>query len=297
MLQQVGPLQAEVREVEGAVGTVVLLHGLGLGPWFWEPWFDTFRTRKLRVVAPVLPGFGDDADPTLQDVVAAVGGVLDAVSGPVTLVGHSAAALVAQLAAVDRDLHALVLMCPVPPGQIAAFPERDVLLKAALPMLPGVFSGKAFKVPWSSYRAVGLSSLEESVARDVYARILPWPAKLTRALARPPKIDPDRMRAPVLVLLGKLDKMLPWARARIIGDLYEGVVWRYDDLGHMPPFDPNGLRMGKDLAKFVLAPIRPKVIESEGYMPQEGVGHDKRKARRGEMMKLRSAYGQKKSAR
>ena len=39
------------------------------------------------------------------------------------------------------------------------------------------------------------------------------------------------------------------------------------------------------------------MIESEGFNPTEGVGHEVRHARRGEAMKKRSAYGQKKSAR
>ena len=98
-------------------------------------------------------------------------------------------------------------------------------------------------------------------------------------------------------MLGRKDRLAPWEQVRVLGDLYEAVVWRYDDLGHMPPWEPAGLRMGRDIARYAINPSRPQVIESEGFNPTEGVGHEVRHARRGEAMKKRSAYGQKKSAR
>lgn len=297
MQTQFGPLRGQVVEAENAKATAVLLHGIGLGPWFWEPWYPTFREAGVRVVNLELPGAaGADAEGGLADIAEQVRLAVQAIGGPVVLVGHSAGALLAQMVAEKHPPQGLVLVCPVPPRQVQFLPERDELL-AGLRMLPSVLAGKAITVPYEDYRRTSLASLDEAVAREVYARVRPWPGRLLRELALRPKVDPLAIQCPVLVALGYKDRLVPWQKARVLGDLYEGVVWRYDDLGHMPPFEDTGLRMARDVARFCVDPVRPQVIESEGFMPTEGVGHAVRRSRRGEQMKKRSAYGQKKAAR
>lgn len=297
MLQQVGPLTAEVRDVPAPVATVVLMAGLGLGPWFWEPWLEAFSARNLRVVALELPGQGDDgANPSLDDCVSAVKAALATLSGPIVLVGHSFAGLVAQLVAVDQPLQALILVCPMTPRQVRIKPARRQVL-SGIKLLPALAAGRPVHVSWEDYLDGGLADMEEGVARDFYTRIKAWPNRLCRDLVRPPEVDPLKVTGPTLIVLGRRDRLAPWDRVRVLGDLYEAVVWRYDDLGHMPPWEPAGLRMGRDIARYAVNPTRPQVIESEGFMPTEGVGHELRRARRGEAMKKRSAYGQKKSAR
>ena len=297
MLHKVGPLQAEVREVPAPVATAVLLPGLGLGPWMFEPWFDALAAQKLRVVAPWLPGHGDDQrNVSLDEVLAGVRGLLDATPGPVTLIGHSFAGLVAQVIAAERPLHGVVALCPMLPRGVRALPEKPQL-RAGLRLLPAIAAGRPVKVSWEDYRAGGLSGMEEGAAREAYTKITPWPNQICRDLLKRPAVDPLKVASPVLITLGKKDPLVPWDKARLLGDLYEAVVWRYDDLAHMPPLEPTGLRMGRDVARWAAAPMRPQVIESEAFMPSEGVGHDVRRQRRGEARKQRSAYGQKKAAR
>jgi hypothetical protein len=144
---------------------------------------------------------------------------------------------------------------------------------------------------------LGLNAAEEAVARDFHDRVTPWPNRLLRELVRRPRVDTSTIQTPILVALGGKDPMVPWKQARVLGDLYEAVVWRYDDLGHSPTHEPGGLRMARDIAAFCVAPHRPRVIESEGFGPAEGVGVDARQKRRGVNMKKRSAYGQKEAAR
>lgn len=298
MLQTFGSLQAEVHEVDAPALTALCLHGLGLGPWLWEGWLPSFRSRNIRVVAAQLPGHGTDAasDVSLQDCVDAVVSALPHLPGPVALVGHSVGGLVAQLAAVGRDLHAVALVSPLPVGNVRMVPERGEL-RSGLKLLPALFAGRPVKVAWTDYRASGLAQLDEATARAVYDRITPWPNRLTRDLVRRPRIDPLQMTSPVLITLGKEDTLAPWSTVRLLADLYEGVCWRYDGVGHMGPVEPQAARMGEAVAGFVLEPSKPVVIESEGFRPDEGVGHTVRRGRRGEAMKKRSAYGQKKSAR
>lgn len=282
-----------VREVSNPLATALLLPGIGLGPWLWEPWLPFFEAERVNVIAPRLPGHGDGQDPRFEDLVAFVHEQLVPINGPVALVGHSMGGLVAQAVAARRELHALVLVCPMLPGQIWWTPP----LRTALSLAPKVLTGQPLKVPWRIYREQGLELMDEATARMLYDKVVPWPARLSRDLIPPPRVDPDAITAPTLITLGAKDLLIPWNRGRLLGDLYEGTVWRYDDLAHMPCWEPGGERMGKDVAHFCAEPHRPKVLESEGYTPTEGVGHDERRKRRGEAMKKRSAYGQKEGAR
>lgn len=298
-----GPLHAlDFPPADGTpVATVVLAHGLGLGPWIFEPWIPTFQAWGLRVVALTMPGHAPgapDDSVTLARCVDDVAAAIRALSGPVVLLGHSFSALVAQLVAARpdmKDLRGVALVCPAPPGQVRIVPDRTQV-RHATGVLPALL-GRGVRPGFSSYRQLGMSHMDEAAAQEAWSRTVPWPAGIVRGLARRPEVDPTAIPMPVVVAIGFHDRVVPWQKARLLGDLYEAVVWRYDDLGHMPMLEAGGIRMGRDLARWCAEPVRPQVIESEGYGPNEGVGHLLRRARRGELMKMRSAYGQKKAAR
>jgi pimeloyl-ACP methyl ester carboxylesterase len=276
--------------VTDPVCTALCLHGIGMGPWCWEPWFGYFAERRVRAVAITLPGHGaDPPDPSFSEVVAAARSARDDLAGEVALVGHSMGGLVCQQLATEREVRALALVAPLLPRQIPVLPSRHAL--ATVPALvPSIVGGRPVSVSWSAYRRVGFHRLDEAEARAMYARVVPWPNRLVRELVLPPAVDASAVRAPVLVALGFHDRLVPWSRARLLADLYEGITWRYDDLGHNPMLEPGGGRMGRDLAAFVAEPVRPSVLEAEAFAPGEGVGHQARRTRRGDAR--RSAYGQ-----
>lgn len=298
MSTRFGPLDGVVSGPPDAAVTCVLLHGIGLGPWLWDPWIPAFAEAGVRTIALRMPGHAPgDADVGLADTISAVEAALDAVGGAPVVVGHSMGGLVAQILATRRTLGALALVCPLPAGQVRILPSLGSL-RGGLGLARPFLAGAPLRVGWSLYRAVGLELIEEATARDLHSRMVPWPNRLCRDLAfARPVVDPAQVNVPVLVALGLRDALVPWRQARVLGDIYEAVTWRYDDLGHMPPWEPGGDRLGRDLAAWVAAPSRPQVLESEGYGPAEGVGHAARRQRRGEEMKRRSAYGQRGSAR
>ncbi|MFN7143055.1 MAG: alpha/beta hydrolase [Myxococcota bacterium] len=297
-----GPLDATVAGPAGAETTAVLLHGIGLGPWLWEPWAPHFAEAGIRTVALRLPGHAPDARnvglaETLHEVSAAIDAVTVAYGGPVALVGHSMGGLVAQVLASRRAFASVALVCPLPPGQVRVLPHRRAL-RGAFTLARPLLGGAPLRIGWPLYRAVGLDVMDEATARACFDRTCAWPNRLCRELATArPVVDPTAVTAPVLVAIGARDTVVAWDASRLLGDLYEAVTWRYDDLGHFPTFEPGGARMGRDLAGWLAHPTRPQVLESEGYGPGEGVGHELRRKRRGEEMKKRSAYGQKRSAR
>ena len=71
--------------------TVVLVHGAWHGAWCWDVVVEQLRTQDVPAVAIDLPGHGTSTEP-LTDLHGhgdAVRAALDAIDGPVVLVGHS----------------------------------------------------------------------------------------------------------------------------------------------------------------------------------------------------------------
>ncbi|MCE9574843.1 MAG: alpha/beta hydrolase [Deltaproteobacteria bacterium] len=78
--------------------TIVLVHGAFADHHAWDAARPLLEARGYRVVAPDLPGHGDDHTPvvgiTLDSYVAAIDAVVTAERAPVVLVGHSMAGMV-----------------------------------------------------------------------------------------------------------------------------------------------------------------------------------------------------------
>ncbi|GDX81215.1 hypothetical protein LBMAG42_30260 [Deltaproteobacteria bacterium] len=269
-------------------------HGLGLGPWVFSPWVQLFAEAGVELRPLSLPGHdGGSVEASFDDVVRCLDEAVAAVEGPVILLGHSFSGLAAQVVATRRSLHAAVFVCPLPPGPMH-LPMRPSLLRHVPRALATLALGRPFMPSRSAWKELGFSNLRGNALEDALARVVPWPNRLCRDLVRPPWILPTHVDTPVLVTLGGSDPILDPSEARVVGDLFEGLVWRYDGLGHTPMLEEGGERMGRDIVSFCLAPSRPRVLESEGFGPAEGAGHALRRARRGERAKRRSAYGQKK---
>ena len=94
--------------MESAVPTVVLVHGAWDGPWVWDEVRRRLDLAQIPSVAPALASLGEDTGKLggLADDVAAVSAVsavLDQLSGPFVLVGHSYSGLPVTEVAAARD--------------------------------------------------------------------------------------------------------------------------------------------------------------------------------------------------
>lgn len=73
--------------------TYVLIHAAWLGAWQWEQVSYSLRKEGHTVIAPNLPGHGNDKTPpgkiTMTDYVKTITDILDRQDEPVILVGHS----------------------------------------------------------------------------------------------------------------------------------------------------------------------------------------------------------------
>ncbi|MFA9561962.1 MAG: alpha/beta fold hydrolase [Nitrospirota bacterium] len=88
------------------MSTFVLIHGSGHGGWCWDKVTPLLTQAGHEVIAPDLPGHGDDKTPvrevSLQSCVDRVVEILDTQSGPVILLGHSTGGLTITQTAEQR---------------------------------------------------------------------------------------------------------------------------------------------------------------------------------------------------
>lgn len=102
--------------------TIVLVHGAWHGAWCWTKVVPELRALGISVVAPDLPGHGDDTSPVgdLSVDAARVAEVVRSIDGPVVLVGHSYGGVVISEAANDpavaskaaRLVYLCAIVCP-----------------------------------------------------------------------------------------------------------------------------------------------------------------------------------------
>lgn len=108
--------------------TIVLIHGLWMTPSSWDTWADRFRAQGLEVLVPGWPGIDDRSPAEIRENPAALAGIglaqiadhytaiIRALPSKPIIMGHSFGGVILQMLA-DRDLG--VAYVGVEPGQIA----------------------------------------------------------------------------------------------------------------------------------------------------------------------------------
>ncbi len=257
---------------------VLLLHGMGLGAWVWRDHQAVLADEGLESYAVDLPGHGDDAgrDVGFEDVLKAARRAAEALGRP-AVVGHAMGSLVAQALATRTPLASLVLVSPLPPAGVRFWPTPEGL-KALAPRLPGL----ALRRPVGPALIEGAREALGPAAAELEQRMTPWPAQLTRDLiVDRPEIPRDGIDCPVLVTFGFRDSGVRLSTVRLIGDYYNALTWRFDDLARLPMLELGAERHARKVAGWLRRPRRRRVEEIDTFAPHEGVGQEVREQRRG----------------
>ena len=169
---------------------MVLVAGLWLDGSAWDEVVPPLEAAGHRPVPLTLPGQGDgSAAATLDDQVATVVAAVDAASGPVMVVGHSAACTLAWLAADAR-------------------PERvaKVALIGGFPAADGDSYADFFEVSdgvmpfpgWDPFEGPDSADLDEEARQRLAARAIPVPEGVTKGTVR--LANERRFDVPVLLV-------------------------------------------------------------------------------------------------
>jgi len=163
---------------------IVLIQGLWLRPDVWSE-VQAELTRRGRGATVVdLPV---DADATLDDQVAAVLAAVDAADGPPLVVGHSAAATLAWLAADVRPVAGVAL--------IGGFPAADG--EAYAGFLPEI--GGPLPFPgWEQFEGPDSADLDPDARQRIEAAMVTVPDGVAHGTVR--LTNPSRYDVPITLI-------------------------------------------------------------------------------------------------
>lgn len=169
---------------------IVLIGGLWLDGSAWDEVVPGITAAGHRPVPLTLPGQGDgNAGATLDDQVAAVVAAVDAASGPAVVVGHSAAAGLAWIAADARpEKVARVTL-------IGGFPVEDGKTYADFfPVSDGVmpFPG------WEPFEGADAADLDAPARARLEAKAVTVPGAVSKGIVH--LTDPRRYEVPVTLV-------------------------------------------------------------------------------------------------
>ncbi|MEV7794318.1 alpha/beta hydrolase [Streptomyces sp. NPDC087512] len=207
---------------------ILLIAGLWLDASAWDDVVPELTALGHRPVPVTLPGQGDGAvSPTLDDQRAAVLAAVDAASGKPLVVGHSAAASLAWLAADARPEKvakvALIGGFPASDGRTYAdfFPVED----GAMPF-PG----------WGPFEGADCADLDQETRRRLASAAVPVPEGVARGVVR--LTDERRFDVPVVLVCPEFSPVQAekWIAAGDSPELARAARVEYVDLdsGHWP---------------------------------------------------------------
>ncbi|QGZ58899.1 alpha/beta fold hydrolase [Paraburkholderia acidiphila] len=192
---------------------LVFIHGFLDGARIWEDVTRHLGHRAAGALCIDLPGMGaraDDPGPFSLDRFAAdVTTQVRALSRPVVLVGHSMGAQIAELVAqrLDRQVHGLVLLTPVPLGG-AGLPAEAMSAFHAIGGNPAAQRQlrRTLSVRLDDARLERLGQIGDRVAAAAVGTF----ADLWNA-GHPSGAEASRYRGPVLIIRGDGDRFVDFA--------------------------------------------------------------------------------------
>lgn len=209
---------------------IVLIAGLWLDGSAWAQTVAELEKLGHRGIPLTLPGQGTgQASSTLDDQASAVLAAVDAADGKPIVVGHSAAATLAWLAADARpDQVAKVVL-------IGGFPSADGTPYADFfPVAGGVmpFPG------WKPFEGADSADLDEAARQRIADQAIPVPAAVAQGTVR--LVDERRFGVPILLVCPEFtpDQAREWVNSGELPELARAKHVDYVDIdsGHWPMF-------------------------------------------------------------
>jgi len=260
---ELGGFETRALELEGGGPPLVLLHGFADSADTWRLVLAELARREQRAVALDLPGFATAAplregEPVLPQLDAFAADAIRYAAGPrderVVVAGNSLGGALA-LRAGERDDLPLQALMPIAPAGLDmpgwfAIIERDPLvrfvLRSPLPLPQLVVRGVvgeayrqlAFARPRAASRTIVNGFTGHFRDRAAVARYLDYGRRVLPELVDPFSLA--RVRAPVLLVWGDRDRMVPHRGSRkVLEALPETSYELLHGIGHCPQVEAH----------------------------------------------------------
>lgn len=209
---------------------IVLIGGLWLDGTCWDRVAPGLEAEGHRVHAVTLPGQGDGRErATLEDQVDAVVAAVDATSGPVLVVGHSAACSLAWVAADRRPdrVSRVALVGGMPAADGTTYADHFAAVDGRVPF-PG----------WEPFAGPDSDDISEELRDTIASRAHPVPEAVTKGVVS--LSGERRYDVPVVMVCPEYspDEARAWVDAGEIPELHRARSVEYVDIdsGHWPMF-------------------------------------------------------------
>lgn len=215
--------------------TVMMIHGMQGGGWYWKGYRIFFESQGYRCVTPTLRYHdifpNDQPDPalgkvSLLDYADDLERELQKLPKDTVIIGHSMGGLLAQILAARGYGSKIVLIAPAAPYGIFSFTPS--VLKGFLSILRiWKFWEKPIKQSFEESKHSVFNLIPEALAREYYQKgvyesgraafeIGLWPLDKKRASF----VDASKVKAPMLIVVGEEDNITPVVTVKKVAAKY-----------------------------------------------------------------------------
>jgi len=245
---------------------IVMVHGANEGGWCFDKFKRVFEQLGWTCHAPDLIGHGSDATDAktrlvgigMPDYLAQLRTLLKTFAAPPVLIGHSMGGILVQQLAAEGLARALILVAPAPRSGILPATDSEKQLGQDMMSL-GPFWNTVINPDFDLAKGLTLNRVPEAEQRIVFDKFGPesglaffqmffWMFDKSNATA----VDTNKVRCPVLCLIGKDDKIVSPATARATASSYHGsIFWELDGHGHMLVLEPGAEDIARRIAAWI----------------------------------------------
>lgn len=219
--------------------TILMIHGMWGGPWYWENYIRFFEKKGYRCIAPYLRyhDVSSDAEPpgglentSLLDYAEDLENEIRKLHEKPVVIGHSMGGLLTQILSARNLVKAAVLVTPASPSGINAL-AWPVMKSFLEPVFKFRFPGFCHKLSFRSAVHAMLHLMPVEEQKRIYKKCVYesgkaaleiglWPLDRGRASA----VDESMVTCPVLVIGATEDRITPCGVVRKVADKYQHVA-------------------------------------------------------------------------